>query len=146
MRYADILVFASYCWRAVVAYMSPPSDTCTACCCCVVTSAGTRNFCPTNGGGGQVNVIPNCYYLQTHEDDVLNNWDAQGNAGIYDTYTIPGTGIWWNPTDPAYGCFKDIATVTASDIPTALSTSPATAESTPQLNGNTTYCIVFELR
>lgn len=123
MHSATIVVLLLYCFKAVIAYLGSPPDTCTACCCCVVTSAGTRNFCPQNGGGFWVLSIPNCYYLQTHLNDVLNNWNAAGNAGIYDTYTIPGTGIWWNPTDPAFGCFKDLATVTASAIGAPLPTS-----------------------
>ena len=140
IHYAAIVLLTYY--KVVRAYINPPSDTCTACCCCVVTSAGTRNFCPENGGGEQENSIPNCYYLQTHESDVLNNWDAPGNAGIYDTYTIPGTGLWWNPTDPAYGCFKDLATVTASDSATSLPTS-ALPENTQNSNGKT-YFFIFK--
>ena len=92
-----------------------PGDTCTQCCCCVVTSAGIRNFCAKDGGNFEVDTIPNCYYLQSHLDVILTDLNDQGNA-LPDSYTIPGRYLFWRPTDPAYGCFKDLATVTPTNI------------------------------
>jgi hypothetical protein len=71
------------------------------------------------------------------------------------TYTIPGMELHWAPTEPVFGCFKDFATVTASDVEaiqaTALPTKPtvggtpsATTSSTgnsASLGGNSGGCI-----
>src|SRR5947207_2820225 len=114
------------CLQTVRAWAHSPSDVCTECCCCVVTSAGTRNFCPRDSGGFETDTIPNCYYVQSHLDEVLAQFHGQGD-GVFDTYSIPGKFLIWRPTDPAYGCFKDLATVTATNIaePTALPTAKA---------------------
>lgn len=110
----------------VFGWAPAPPDTCVQCCCCVVTSAGTRNFYAQDGGGFDELTIPNCFFLQSHLDQVLQDWDGTG-VGVGDDYTFQGTYVWWIPTDPNYGCFSDLATVTATNgASTTLPTNPAT--------------------
>jgi len=59
-------------------------------------------------------TIPSCYFLQSHLSDVLTDWEGQGE-GVLDEDTWPGQYVYWEPTDPAYGCYNDLATVTATD-------------------------------
>jgi hypothetical protein len=83
-----------------------------------------RNFYATNGGLFLEETIPNCYFLQNNLDAVLADWDGQG-TGVGDPDTF-NTYVWWGPTDPAYGCYSDLATVTATnfnDGPTPLPTT-----------------------
>lgn len=114
MRTAIIAILVCNWILPVIPYIALPGDVCTQCCCCVVTSAGTRNFCAWTNGGFQQTTIPNCYYLQSHLAEVLDSWDSGwvGDNG----YTISGLLLDWYPTDPAYGCLKDLATVTPTDV------------------------------
>ena len=108
-----------------------PGTTCDQCCCCVVVAnEGTRNFYATTSGGFLMTTIPNCYFLQTHLDDVLADWDSQGQ-GVEDVDTSPGKYLYWTPTDPAYGCYNDFATVTATNF----NDGPSASAGPPSSNG-----------
>jgi hypothetical protein len=94
---------------------APNPETCYQCCCCVVVAnEGTRNFYAVTSGSFTMPTIPNCYFLQSHLSDVLPQWEGQGE-GVLDENTWPGQYIYWEPTDPAYGCYNDLATVTATN-------------------------------
>ncbi|EDR09533.1 uncharacterized protein LACBIDRAFT_293809, partial [Laccaria bicolor S238N-H82] len=109
-----------------------PGSSCDQCCCCVVVAnKGTRNFYAQNGGSFLVNTIPNCYYLQTHLDSVLADWDAQ-SQWVEDADTLPGQYLYWMPTDPAYGCYNDFATVTATNF----NGGPSTGVEPPSTSSN----------
>ena len=110
------------------------------CCCCVVTSTGTRNFCPAKGGWNSVDgydgvnttiLVPNCYFLQSHLDAVLSDLNDNKYGGIVDTYSIPGMQIDWRPTDPVYGCLKELETVTATRSSTVATTGKREASAFP---------------
>ena len=78
-----------------------------------------------------MNTIPNCYYLQTHLNDVLANWEG---GEVEDGNTSPGQYLYWLPTDPAYGCYNDLATVTATNFnagPSASVGAPGTVSAAP---------------
>ena len=113
------------CLNGSLAWSDPPGYQCTQCCCCVVTYLGTRNFCPYNS-----NTIPNCYYLQSHLKEVLAAWS--GSGPVLDSYTFPNSLYlaWW-VTDPAYGCIKDLATVTPTNV--------IDAATLPTYNGGTAF-------
>jgi len=82
------------------------------------------------------NTIPNCYFLQSHLSAVLKEWNGQGQ-GVGDGNTFPGEYIYWELTDPAYGCFNDLVTVTATDYG-ATSTSGIDGPTSTQGGGSIT--------
>jgi hypothetical protein len=145
-----LLVWSGLKASLVSAWLNAPGNACTQCCCCVVTTAGTRNFCPavpgwTSAGGydssNDTALVPNCYYLQSHSSAIRSNFDDGLYGGIVDTYSQPGSKIYWRPTDPAYGCFKDLETVTAtlvatSALPTVRGDATAVAGSAPTSHSN----------
>ena len=114
---------------------APSPGTCYRCCCCVVANEGTRNFYAVTSGSFTKTTIPNCYYLQSHLSDVLTQWEGQGEGSL-DEDTWPGQFVYWEPTDPAYGCYNNLATVTATDFG-ATSTS-VSVESTSSNSGSST--------
>ena len=106
-----------------------PGPSCDQCCCCVVVAnEGSRNFYAQTGGSSLMNTIPNCYYLQTHLSDVLANWEG---GEVEDGNTSPGQYLYWLPTDPAYGCYNDLATVTATNF----NDGPSASVGPPSGNG-----------
>jgi len=122
-----------------------PGPTCDHCCCCVViANYGTRNFYAENSGGFLMTTIPSCYFLQTHLNDVIADWESQG-IGVGDGDTFSGQYSYWLPTDPADGCYNDLATVTATnfnDGPTPTiggvgptSSTGGSSTTSPQTNG-----------
>jgi hypothetical protein len=97
----------------------------------VVANEGTRNFYAVTSGSFTKTTIPNCYYLQSHLSDVLMQWEGQGE-GCLDEDTWPGQFVYWEPTDPAYGCYNNLATVTATDFgatSTSVSVEPSNSGS-----------------
>jgi len=81
-------------------------------------------------------TIPSCYYLQSHLSDVPTQWEGKGE-GCLDEDTWPGQYIYWEPTDPAYGCYNDLVTVTATDYG-ATSTSGIGGPTSSQGGSSTT--------
>src|SRR5205814_603715 len=83
-----------------------------------------------------------CDYLQSHLDAVLNVFNG-GEIG--DGNTIPGGTIRWDVTDPAAGCTKDPATVTATNYgETAVRTAnggTAVPETTSHTGNNGGGCV-----
>jgi len=118
-----------------------PGSMCNQCCCCVVAAnQGTRNFYGVTSGSATLTTIPNCYFLQSHLSDVLTEWEGQGE-GVLDENTFPGQFVYWEPTDPAYGCYNDLATVTATNF--GASSTPGIGPPTSSNGGSSTTSKYF---
>jgi hypothetical protein len=122
----------------VSGWASNPGPTCDQCCCCVVVANfGTRNFYAENGGSFLKTIIPNCYFLQTHLTNVIADWENQG-IGVGDGDTFGAEYVWWIPTDPADGCYNDLATVTATNFNVGPTSPSGSVEPTSSNGGSST--------